>query len=329
MQINNYEAYDSLPNGVIIFKNSKIEYINQHIIDIFNLGVFSLNNSIDIIMKTIDIDDETELFNFFCNNDYFSHNNKIIQISHSKYDEIDIFSFISVESSLLKDDVFSDSQKSDKAEIDNKVAEHFKLNNIKKVGILTFYKGLPLNNIGTIVRINSDSIEVKVDQKHNISLLDRNDVIIIANKSKSSPAIHGHVEKNQRNIFTITNFTLTKNNMHRRKYVRIKPEDDILIKLDDKEFKIYDLSEKGVSIHVDNSEDEKLLKTKKSLDLIFFDKVIHINTEYLKTVYDDNGEMLKIIFNMYNVSETANIIKDYLMTRQNEILMEIHSYMKA
>ena len=320
--------YDILPNGVIVFENSKVNYINQHIIDIFNLSDFDLNICIDIIIRTMQIDNELELFEFFCNNCYFTHNKKVIQISHSKIDKIDMFSFILIENSLLKDKLLCESNECRKSEIDEKIATHFKLKNIKKIGILTFYKGLPLKNIGTIIRVNSNSIEVKVDKKHNISLLDKDDVILISNKNKSLPVIYGHVEKSQRDIFTIKNFILTKDDMHLRKNVRIKPENDIFIHLEDKKFQVYDLSEKGVSVYVDLVEDENLLQSKKSLDLVFFDKIAHVNTEYLKTVYNDNGDILKVIFNMYNVSDSATIIKDYLMQRQNEVIKEIHEYIK-
>lgn len=324
--MNNYEMYDILPNGVVVFEDSKVNYINQHIVDIFNLGDFELNICIEIIIRTIQIENELELFEFFCNNCYFTHNKKMIQISHSKIDKMDIFSFMLIENSLLKDDLLCGSNECKKSEIDEKIAAHFKLKNIKKIGILTFYKGLPLKNIGTIIRVNSNSIEVKVDKKHNISLLDKDDVILIANKNKSLPVIYGHVEKSQKDIFTIKNFTLTKDDMHLRKNVRIKPENDIFIHLEDKKFQVYDLSEDGLSVHVDLVEDENLLKSKKSLDLVFFDKVAHVNTEYLKTVYNDSGEILKIIFKMYNSSESATIMKGYLMQRQNEVIKEIHQF---
>ena len=326
--MDNYEAYDILPNGIVVFKDSKVDYINQHIIDIFNLGDFDLNNCIEIIIKTIEIENELELFHFFCENSYFTHNEKVVQISHSRIDNIDIFSFVLLERSLLKDELLSNSKERKKADIDEKVIKHFKLKNIKKVGILTLYKGLPLKNIGTIIRINRDSIEIKVDKKHHISLLNKDDVILIANKNKSLPVIYGHVEKSQRDIFTIKNFTLTKDDMHLRKNVRIKPENDMYIQLEDKTFQVYDLSEMGVSLHVTNSEDENLLKSKKSLDLILFDKIAHVNTEYLKTVHNKDGKILKIIFNMYNTSQSATTIKDYLMQRQNEVIKEIHEFIK-
>ena len=326
--MKNYEAYDLLPSGIMIFKNNKVEYVNQHILDVFNIGIFSMKNSIEIIMKTISIENEDELFYFFSNNEYFTHNEKVIQVERSKYEDIDIFSFTLIKKSLLRDDVFSDAKTANKISIDHEIAEYFKLNNIKKVGVLTFYKGLPLKNIGNIVRVNNDSIEIQVDPKHNISLLDRNDVLIIINKSKSSSAIRGYVERNINNVFTIKDFALTTDDMHLRNNVRIKPEDDIFFRINDREYKIYDLSENGVSVYAQTQEDEGILKKKKSLDLVFFDKTVHINSEYLKTVYSENGEILKIIFNMFNSSDITLLIKNYLMKRQNEIIKEIHNYIK-
>lgn len=59
-----FAAFDLLPNGLMIFKNKKVEYINQHILDILNISFLSKKNSIDIIMKTMEITDEDGLFYF-------------------------------------------------------------------------------------------------------------------------------------------------------------------------------------------------------------------------------------------------------------------------
>lgn len=251
-----------------------------------------------------------------------------MQIEHTRYDELEIFAFMLINPSLIKAEADCNIKKSKKINIDQKIAEHFKLHNIRKVGVLTFYKGLPLKNIGHIIRINSDSIEIRVDSKHKISLKERNDILLIVNKKRRSSALHGYVTEKNNNTFIIKNFTLTKDNMHLRNAVRIKPEQDMQIKIGTKEFQIYDISENGISIYIDSIEDEDLLKNKKSIDLLFNNKTLHVNIEYLKTIFNDNGCVLKIIFSMFNTGDVALQIKNYIAKRQNEIIKEIHNYLK-
>lgn len=325
--MEDFSTYDFLPNGLMIFKNKKVEYVNKYILNILNISFLSKKKSIDIIMKTMEIDDEDGLFYFLNNHDYFIHNGKIVQIEHTNYNEMEIFSFMIINPSLINKEPDNDLKKSKKINIDQEIAEHFKLNNIRKINVLTFYKGLPLKNIGEVVRINSDSIEITVDSKHKISLLERDDIILISNEKKGSSVLHGHVENHNNNVFTIKKFTLAKDEMHLRNSIRIKPEQDLSIKIDTKEFKVYDISQKGMSIYVDSMEDEELLKSKKSIDLFFHNKVLHVNIEYLKTVYNDSGDMLKIIFSMFNTGAVASYINNYIMERQNEIIKEVHSYL--
>lgn len=326
--MNDFSLFDLLPNGLLVFENKKIEYINQHILDILNIGYLNKKSSIDVMLRTMSISKEEDLFHFFIKHNYFIHNGKVVQIEHTRYDELDIFSFMLIDPSLVKTESLKNAKKSRKINIDKKVAEHFELNNIRKVGVLTFYKGLPLKNIGQVLRINSDSIEIMVDPKHKISLLERDDIILIMNKKSNVSALHGYVEKSNENVFTVKNFTLTKDDMHLRRSVRIKPELDMFVKIDKKELPVYDISEKGISIKVHNKEDEELLKKYKSMDLFFHDYKLHINVEYLKTVWDDSGDIVKIIFLMYNTGDTASNIHNYVVARQNEIIKEIHMYRK-
>ena len=324
--MEDFALFDLLPNGLLVFKNKKIEYINQHILELLNISFLSKENAIEILLKTMDISTQENLYLFFAKHNYFDHNGKVVQIEHSVNDDLDIFSFMLINSSLLK--TKQSMSRSKKINIDQKIAEHFKIKNISKVGVLTLYKGLPLKSIGEILRINSDSIEIIIDSKHKISLHERDDIILIMNKKRDFSVLHGYVAKNHNDIFTINNFTLTKDNMHLRNSIRIKPELDMSIVLNKENYSVYDISKNGISIKIDNKEDEEILKNTKSMNLFFCDEKIHINVEYLKTVYDDSGDIIKIIFFMFNTKETLSFIDNYLMDRQNEIIKEIHTHRK-
>ena len=153
-------------------------------------------------------------------------------------------------------------------------------------------------------------------------------ILLIVNKKEGASALHGYVVKSENNLFTIKNFTLTKNDMHLRNSIRIKPEHDLNVSIDTKEFTVHDISEKGISLNINDKEDEEFIKEKKSMDLLLFDKKLQINIKYLKTIYDDNGDILKIIFLMFNTGDVKLNIHNYVMNRQNEIIREIHMYRK-
>ena len=323
-----FKTFDILPNGIIVFKNEKIEYINQYLLDAISIGNFSIKNSIEIIIKILDVQSEEELLLFFNNNDYFHTENKVIQIEGIQYDDYHIFSFMHINEDIVTRAIATVSSSGDKDNyIDEEIAQHFKLNNIKNVVVLTFYKGIPLKNIGKILRVNADSIEVVVDSKHNISLLERDDVLLITNTKKGTAALHGDVVSSNSSTFTIKNFYISKDDMHLREGVRVKPDRDIVVNVNEEEYKAYDISEKGISIYINSEEEEKKLKDLTSLNVVLDEKELELSVRYLKTI-SDNGNILKIIFIINTIGDDSKKLNQYIVNKQNEILREIHQYQK-
>lgn len=322
--MTDFSLFDILPNGVIIFKNNKLEYINRHLLDVLSIGYLSRKNVIGHISKILNIQNEEDLFLFFNNHDYFSINKKIMQVEHGRHDDYDIFTFMRINQSLTTKELHT-STINQKVYIDEEVAKHFKLNNIQKVNVLTFYKGVPLKNIGKIIRINKDSIEVIVNSKHSISLLERDDILLIMNTKKSSSVLHGSVVENNNNTFTIKNFYLTSEDMHLRNGLRVKPDRNVIVTVNDREFKVYDISVRGISINIDTVEEEEYLKDVKSLKLSNDDNSLDLSVKYLKTI-SENDKILKIIFTISTIGDDELILNQYIVDKQNEILREIHKY---
>ncbi len=329
--MDSFKVYDLLPNGVIVFKNEKIAYMNKHILDIMNLTDLGQENAIEIIAKTINVSSGDELFSYFSANYYFTHKEKVIQIAQNKYGDIDVFSFLRINPSLI----CLEPKKIDEAtqekiiplNIDAKVANFFKLNNIRKIKVLTFYKGLPLKNFGNIIKITNDFIEIEVDNKNTVSLLENNTVLLINNDKKTSSILRGKVISHENNIFRIKNFLLSKEDMHQREGIRVKPRKELLIKAENKIFNVYDISIKGISISVDDVADATFLKNKKSIDLLLESGTITIDTKYLKSIYL-NEKLLKTVFTILPQSHVASHIHNYIVERQNEIIREIHEHLE-
>lgn len=323
--MKDFSLFNILPTGVMIFKNQKIEFINQHILDVLSIGYFSTKNAVELIIKILDVKDEEDLFIFLSNHDYFDTRTKRIQIEHSRYEDYDIYTFSRINSSIAEKIFHENSNVGKKADIDEKVAKLFKLNNIKKVKVMTLYKGVPLKNYGKIIRVNMDSIEVIVEPKHRISLLERNDILLIVNTKKGTSVLHGEVVKSDNNVFTIKNFYLSKEDVHLRDGLRVKLNTTTIAKTGGREFVVYDISMKGISIKISTSEEEEFLKGRKFLKLFLEENELHLNLKYLKTI-SDNGNMLKIIFLIFVNSEDGSKLNHFIVKRQNEILREIHEY---
>jgi len=309
----------------MIFKNQKVEFINQHILDVLSIGYFSTKNAVELIVKILDVKDEQDLFLFLSNHDYFDTQTKRIQIEHSRYEDYDVFTFARINSPMAEKIPLDSANLNKKVDIDEKVAKLFKLNNIKKVKVMTLYKGVPLKNYGKIIRVNMDSIEVIVEPKHRISLLERADILLIVNTKKGTSVLHGEVVKSDKNVFTIKNFYLSKEDVHLRDGLRVKFSTSTIAKTGGREFEVYDISMKGISIKISSSEEEEFLKERKFLKLFLEESELHLNLKYLKTV-SDNGNILKIVFLISANSEDSLKLNQFIVKRQNEILREIHEY---
>lgn len=326
--MRDFSLFDTLPIGVIIFKNKKVEFINQHILDVLSIGYFSKKNSIELIIKIVDVKDEETLFHFFNNRDYFDINTKRMQIERSRYEDYDIFAFMRINSFIATKIIFDEgSQINKKADIDEKIAKLFKLNNIQKVKVMTLYKGVPLKNYGKIVRINMDSIEVIVEPKQRISLLERDDILLLVNTKKGKSVLHGQIVKSDSNLFTIKNFYLSKHDVHLRDGLRVKFSTRTIAKASNREFEVYDISMKGISIKISSEEEEEFLKARSSIKLFLEDDELQLNLKYLKTI-SENDNILKIIFLISLNSEDYSKLNQFIVKRQNEILREIHEYGK-
>ncbi len=322
--MRDFSLFDILPIGVIIFKNKKVEFINQHILDVLSIGYFNKNDSVELIIKMLGVKDEEELLHYLSNHDYFDIKTKRIQIEHSRYEDSDIYAFMRI-NAFTPDESAENTPSNQKVNIDEKVAKLFKLNNIQKVKVMTLYKGIPLKKFGKIIKINKDSIEVIVEPKHRISLLERDDILLLVNTKKEASVLHGHVVKSDDNIFTIKNFYLSKSDVHLRDGLRVKFDISTVINIDNQEFELYDISMKGISIKINSSEKEEFLKSKKSINFFLEDSELHLSLKYLKTI-GKNDNILKIIFLISANSVDTLKLSQFITKRQNEILREIHEY---
>jgi len=329
--MHNFKIYDLLPNGVIVFKNKTILYMNKHILDIMNLTDLAQENAIEIMAETLNIRSVDGLFSFFSANEYFRHNEKVIQIAQNSYDDLELFSFMRINHSLILEPKTIEATESQKkvlaVNIDAKVASFFQLNNIRKIKVLTLYKGLPLKNFGKIIKVTHAFIDVEVDNKHMISLLESKSVLLISNEKDGSSVLKGEVISHENNIFRIKNFFVSKEEMHQREEIRVKPNKQLSINDQSREFKVYDISIKGISIAIESEEDETFLKNKQSIYLLLKNETLTLEVEYLKSIFVEE-RLVKLIFLIIPDAYGTSIIQHYITSRQQEIIREIHQYLR-
>ncbi|MBT5933862.1 hypothetical protein [Sulfurimonas sp.] len=326
------EVCDLLPNGIIIFKNKKIDLINRYMLRILNIESLSKKNAIEVFLKTINIENEENLFLLFTNNEYFKCKDATILISKNQHDDLYIFSFTTLTASLCGS-IASDGREHTRViskNVDTEVANFFKINQISKVNVLTFYKGLPLNKFGKILRLSENFIEVLVDRKHHISLLESTSILLISNTKKGRLTLRGNVANTNENIFKINNFVFAKEDMHKRQSIRIEPTVKVIAHVEDSnakvfEFNVCDLSEKSISIFINSPQEEEFLKKQTSIYITLNDDIILVQTKYLKTDYKEE-ETLKVIFLIVSSGKSSKKIIEYLFKEQNMIIREIHNY---
>lgn len=325
--MKDFALFDTLAVGVIVFEKNKPIYISQHVLDVLNLAYMSKKNALDILCKTLSLERQEQLFDFFATHDFFINYDKVIQINHSRDGAYDLFVFTLVFEPIVSHNLIQEKISAPKKQINEKVAEYFKLNKLERVQILTFYKGLPLKNFAKILRISDEFIELDVDKKHLLSLKERKEITVIYNEKKSSSVLIGEVFENKNTRFSIHNLRLTKEGMHQREGVRVKTNGALWIVIKKFKFEVYDISAKGISIFIRNPQEEEFLKQQRSAKLFIENILAPISMEYLKTVYEED-QILKIIFTVHAMKESKKEIEKYLTNKQNEILREIHRSFK-
>jgi hypothetical protein len=322
----NFAMYDYLPNAVLVFRSLRIEHINTHLLEILNLSYLDKATRVEVLVKTFGLPNEETLMEYFMQREYFVHKNKIIQIEHSRHGKVDIFSFMLLVPALLKDELEQKLLQPPPSVIDEKIAKLFKLNDIKKVKILTFFKGLPLKNLAKIVRIGEESIELEVDKKHMISLLESDEIFLITDERKGANVLRGHVLDHKDTHFTVKNFLLTDRDKYLREEIRIKVDEMIPVHARSREFSVYDLSEKGISLHVKSEEDVAFLKQVKHLSLRLEQEKVDLDVRFFKPVYQE-GKVLKVVFKTSMTDKSFASIKHYLIAKQTEYIREIHAFL--
>lgn len=321
----NFAMYDYLPNAVLVFRSLRIEYINSHLLEILNISFLDKATRVEVLLKTLGFDKEETLVEYFMQREYFLHKNKIIQIEHRRHGKVDIFSFMLLIPSLLKNELEQKLLQPPPSVTDEKIAKLFKLKDIKKVKILTFFKGLPLKNLAKIVRIGKEFIELEVDRKHTISLQQSDEIFLITDERKGAKVLHGHVTDHENTRFTVTNFSIMDIDKHLRQEIRLKVDRGVSVLAQSREFSVYDLSEKGISLHVKSEEDVAFLEQVKHLSLMLEQEKVDLNVRFFKPVYQE-GKVLKVVFKTSMTDKSFASIKHYLTAKQTEYIREIHAF---
>lgn len=177
------KLYSQLPCGVMVFKNTDLYFINNHLRNTLTLGNLPMEDSLDTIASMLQISSSgVELFNFFTNKSFFDYKEKHIQIAHKTYGEYEIFVFTKLDSSVLSElfvnfkeankitmkDINDSASNLEEEKEDSKILEYFdKNNNVKTIGTV-LYKGVPLISENIILKTYKNLLAVKIEDKQMI-----------------------------------------------------------------------------------------------------------------------------------------------------------------
>ncbi|MDX1295903.1 MAG: hypothetical protein R3302_06540 [Sulfurimonadaceae bacterium] len=96
------KIYSKLPTGLIVFKNRRIYFINDHLRDVLSLGTIPPDEALAMIGGILEEPaTDKSIYTFFEEHDFFTYKNKYIQIISRSEKPYHIFVFALLEPELL------------------------------------------------------------------------------------------------------------------------------------------------------------------------------------------------------------------------------------
>jgi hypothetical protein len=341
------KLYSQLPCGMMVFKDTNLYFLNNHLRNILTLGNLPIEDSLDTIASMLQISPSgIDLFNFFTKKPFFNYKEKHIQISHKKYEEYEIFVFMKLDESVLselfinfkevnkitmKDIKDSQTNAQEEEKEDSKILEYFnKHHNVKTTGTV-LYNGIPLISENIILKTYKNSLAVKIEDKQMICSKIGVHWIIKTAKNVVFQAIVKNTDNDKKLIF-LSNPKIIKDGFDKRECIRyeLDPHIPFIVTINNVETVLdtLDLSENSLKIRTDNatilealSNSENIIQAKVKLK----DETINLSCKFLREGrrYDSKAE---IIFLFTPDNNSKPLLKKWLNDQQLKAIQEIRAF---
>jgi hypothetical protein len=338
------QVYSEIPIGMLVFKERNLFFINKHLKETLMLDNVDTKESINIICSILKIDtNQTELYNFFQNNEFLSYKDKHIQISSKSVSEYFIFMFIKIDKSLLETikesleipfipivsentEIITNNQENHK-----KLLEYFDKKGRQKVRGYTLYKGVPLISDNIIQQEHKNTLVIKIEDKQMIAAEKGKAWIFV---TSSGVAIEGTIvflNREKRLIF-LNNLNKIEKGFHLRETIRYQDERPINLIIKSTpieiELQIVDINESAFKVTTNNYVIlEKLVAQNTQIlsNVMLNDKTITFKSKYLFEAGRREGESVIVMEYSCNETEYA-ILKNWFNERQIEIIKEVKKF---
>ena len=342
-------VYMHLPVGVMVFKDKKLFFVNEHLRSILLLATLSSDDIIQIFGEMIQLESPSHaaLYNFLFHNDFFLFRDQVIQIERQTQEQFTIFALIRISEQTLRAIDSIQPIRLLRQEKNLKPAAHdegewkflYKVLGEKfedrKFPSIVLYNDIPIKGNCTVVDIRQGEIGLKIDKRQLIAAKIGQHWLF---GNKQEMMISGKISRYDilLNQIWLKNITLVSQGYHQRSIIRyiVDSNSRFSITIDGKKrfLLLRDVSEKGMSIQTDDSATLIALSSmiEKTLhgELIIGHLTIEIKAVYLYTVALSGSIAMKVAFSIGYDSQNGAILREWMHAKQLALIKEVRNYVQ-
>lgn len=344
-----FGVYKYLPVGVMIFKEEKLFFVNDHLRSILLLATPSSDDIIQIIgdMVQLEAPSHSTLYNFLFHNDYLLYRDRVIQIERQTVEPFTIFVLIRISEQTIG--VIDSIQPirllhQEKSTVSTPQNENewkllYKVLGAKfedrKFPSIVLYNEIPIKGDCRIVDVHPGEIGLKVDKRQLIAAEIGKHWLF---GNKQDKMFSGEVSRYDLLLSKVwlKNLTLVSQGFHQRRVIRYTVESNsrftVTIGGKKKFLLLRDVSEKGFSIQTDDSATLIALSSMigKTLhgELIIDNLTVEIKAVYLYTLALNTSEAMKVAFSIGYDSHNESLLHAWMNSKQHSLINEVRNYVQ-
>lgn len=345
-----FSVYKYFPVGVMLFKDKKLFFVNDHLRNVLLLASLPSEHIIEIISNLLGLEKPSHhsLHEFLLHNNCFLHRNSIIQIEHKSVDNIDLFILIKISNQTIETIDSTQLLRSLQHENTPVVTPHLineewrLLINVlgeqfekRKFTSIVLYKEIPIKADCRVVNIKEGMIELSIAKRQLIATDIGQEWLL---GDKEDKMISGKVESYdlQSGKIWLSNLTLVSKGFHLRNDIRYTIEENgyfiTSIKKEKKSLQLHDLSEKGLSVRTDDSTVllalsaliGKTLNAEVSIDTLHLQiKAIPLHIEAT-----DIPGMMKASFKIAYDSHNETLLHHWTINAQINLIKKVQNFVQ-
>jgi len=344
-----FYAYKHLPAGVMLFKNRKLFFVNDHLRNVLLLASLPTDNIIEVIgsMLGLKTPSHHSLHDFLYHRDYFLYKNSIIQIEHRSVNGINIFVLIKLTESTIqaidatrplrlleyeKKQSRSPLKKAEWKILTEALGPKFEN---RKFPSTVLYNEIPIKADCRIVDMREGMIELSIAKRQMIATkIDQQWLFGINENKMVSGKIDSYNLQNGR--IWLKDLKLVSSGFHLRNDIRYTIEQNgyfsMTIENEKKSLPLHDLSEKGLSIKIDDPKILLTLSSKigKPLNAEIMTDNLYMNVQavplYLMSL--DSSGMMKVAFKIAYDSHNEMLLHVWTNDAQLNIIKKIRNFVQ-